>query len=292
MKKRIVFLSLLIVSILLFVLYFVLPEKKQLEIATWVWNTELLKDDEAKIIQFIEDEKITTVYLQYVPELDYAYYQQFISTMIEREVAVYALDGSPTWARDRLEEENFFAWFTSYQNSSLPSQQFKGIHLDVESYLQSEWNRDQAEVIRQYQAMVHRVADKSKELNVLFGVDIPFWFDEIYYKNEFGAGYLAQWLIKTVDEITIMAYRNYAEGEGGIIDISETKIKWADIENKKVIIAVETVRLPEDYTSFHGHSVEKMEEQLKSVKKFYRKNRSFSGIAIHHLVSWRELKQP
>jgi hypothetical protein len=290
MRKNKLIASLLVSSLILLVIYIKLPDSKQLDFTTWLWHTELIKSEREEIIQFIKEENITTVYLQYLPELNNQYYQNFISNMTEAGVTVYALDGSPTWANDYHEEEAFFKWFVSYQNSSLPIQQFKGIHLDVEPYLQSEWESNQADVVKKYQEMVKRGMEKSQKLEIVFGLDIPFWFDEIYFNNAFGSGSLAQWIIKTVDEITIMAYRNYANGEGGIIEISQNEIEWADIEKKQVTIAVETVPLPEIYTSFNNKSIKKMEEELNAVRNFYRKNPSFTGVAVHHLGSWRELK--
>ncbi|WNF35146.1 amidase [Bacillaceae bacterium IKA-2] len=293
MKIMSLFISLLIVGlIVLFISYFILPENKQPELATWLWDTKLLEADTTEIIQFVEVEKITSIYLQYSQEIDFDYYQQFISVMTAMEVNVYALDGSPTWAVNRSEEDTFLAWLALYQRSSIANQQFKGIHLDVEPYLQAGWETNQAEIIVQYQAMVKRVLKQSKELNLTFAIDIPFWFDEIDFNNQFGEGNLAEWIIKTVDEITIMAYRNHAIGEGGIIEISQNEIDWADKEKKKLIIAVETAPLPESYTSFNGTSIEEMNAELEIVKKFYLKNKSFSGVAIHHLISWQELKQP
>lgn len=289
MKKNLVLSILFIGGMTLAIVYIVLPEKKQPEIATWLWNAELIKTDTEKISSFVKEKEITTLYLQYSRELDYQSYRNFISKMTEADVSVFALDGSPTWATDSREEEAFLTWFTSYQRSSQPSEQFKGIHLDVEPYLQSDWEWNQEDLILQYQMMVHRVLNLSKELNVAFGLDIPFWFDEILFENKYGSGNLAQWIVRTVDEITIMAYRNYAKGKGGIIEISQTEISWADKEKKKIIIAVETVPLPERYTSFSEMGIEKMEEELKIIKQSFRENQSFAGVAIHHLVSWKYL---
>lgn len=293
MKIMSLFISLLVVGLIVLIIsYFVLPENKQPELATWFWDAKLLQGDTAEIIQFVEAEKITSIYLQYSQDIDFNYYQKFISVMTEMDVNVYALDGSPNWAVNRREEDTFLTWLALYQRSSIPNQQFRGIHLDVEPYLQAGWESNQAEIIVQYQAMVKRVLKQSKELNLTFAVDIPFWFDEVDFNNQFGEGNLAQWIIKTVDEITIMAYRNHAIGESGIIEISQNEIEWADKEKIKLIIAVETAPLPESYTSFNGTSIEEMNAELDIVKKFYRKNISFSGVALHHLVSWKDLKQP
>ncbi len=291
MKQRQYFIRLLAGGlIILFILNLFLPQNQPQELATWFWNTELLESDLTKVMKFIETENITTIYLQYSPRIEDNYYQSFISLMTERDVKVYALEGSPTWAMNDTEETAFLTWFASYQRASQPSQQFKGIHLDVEPYLHSRWESEQAEVIREYQAMVKRVLEQSKELKIVFGVDIPFWFDEIYFNNEFGTGNLAQWLIRTVDEITLMAYRNYASGDGGMIEISQNEMEWANQEKKKVLIAIETLPLPEDYISFSELGKEKMEAELDSLKTFYLSDQAFQGIAIHHLESWKALK--
>ncbi|MDE5415953.1 hypothetical protein [Alkalihalobacterium chitinilyticum] len=102
---------------------------------------------------------------------------------------------------------------------------------------------------------------KKEVLGHTIGIDIPFWFAEIECVNHFGQGILAEWVIKEVDEITVMAYRTLAEDEGGIIDIVSKEIEWANQLNKSVFIAVETVPLPEVHTIFYQKGTDRMNEQ-------------------------------
>ncbi|MBM7703518.1 amidase [Metabacillus iocasae] len=265
--------------------------KKRDEVATWIWDTTLIQSEMNDLLTFINDEKISTIYLQYSNEVKAEDYQQFISAMTDQDVIVYALDGSPTWGNDRTEENEFFTWLSSYQRAALPNERFQGVHIDVEPYLQDKWDVHQDEMIKQYQQVVQRVAARSAEMDLRFGVDMPFWFDELIYENQFGQGILAKWILSTVDEATIMAYRNHAEGEGGIIELSENEVKWANERNKRIIIAVETVPLEESYTSFYSKEKEVLYQELRKVKQFYKQESSFSGIAVHHLSSWKEWKE-
>lgn len=282
--------SIVFLVVILLLLYTFTQENKELERATWLWDTQLIKDDTETITNLIKEKNLTTIYVQFSTDIEMSYYQKFIKELKWIGVKVHALDGSPTWANSLDEEENFLTWFRTYQQNSNPEEQFEGIHLDVEPYLQDGWESKQEEIVEEYQAMIKRVNEVSNELNVVFGLDIPFWFDEINFYNQFGQGNLAKWLIETVDEITIMAYRNFANGEGGIIEISKNEIKWANEANKKVIIAVETVELPETYTSFYGMSNNFLDNELEILRTNFKRDKSFSGIAVHHLLSWSNME--
>lgn len=291
MKKRnYKLVSIVFLIVILLFLYSFTQENKELERATWLWDTQLIKEDTETITNLIKEKNLTMVYVQFSPDIEMSYYQKFIKELKLVGVKVHALDGSPTWANSLDEEENFLTWFRTYQQNSNPEEQFEGIHLDVEPYLQDGWESKQEEIVEEYQTMVKRVTEVSRELNVVFGLDIPFWFDEINFYNQLGQGNLAKWLIETVDEITIMAYRNFANGEGGIIEISQNEIKWANEANKKVIIAVETVELPETYTSFYGMSNNYLDNELEILRNNFKRDKSFSGIAVHHLMSWEDIE--
>ncbi|MFP3471655.1 hypothetical protein R0J90_16555, partial [Micrococcus sp. SIMBA_144] len=78
-----------------------------------------------------------------------------------------------------------------------------------------------------YQKMVNIAVDRSNSLQLPLGMDIPFWFDEKTYNNEFGNGNLAQWVIGQTEEVGIMAYRDLAIGENGIIELVRNEMAFA-----------------------------------------------------------------
>ncbi|MCD8501970.1 MAG: hypothetical protein LRY71_10190 [Bacillaceae bacterium] len=160
--------------------------------------------------------------------------------------------------------------------------------MDIEPYLLVNWETDREEILERYQKTIDDLAKKATEMNLVFGVDIPFWFDEIEYNNKFGKGLLAQWLVENADEITIMAYRDTADE---IIRIVRAELDWANELDKQLYIAVETVELPEQQVTFEGNGRKEMEKQLKRVKKHFKHEQSFKGVAIHHYESWKSMKE-
>ena len=101
-----------------------------------------------------------------------------------------------------------FNWLHTYNENSTESEQFSGVHLDVEPYLNSGWSLHQAQTIESYQALIMKASEKASQLQLTLEVDMPFWFDEVQYNNQFGKGLLADWVIDHTDSVTIMAYRD------------------------------------------------------------------------------------
>lgn len=277
------------ILLFLFIIVFSLSKKgTAVPMTTWVWDTRLIENEGEQINDFFTEMNVSKVYLQINNDVSFQSYREFISEMKQINVEVHALDGSPDWGltNNRAKDE-FLHWLSSYQQTAEPNEQFSGIHLDIEPYLLEAWETQQQLLIEQYLAVIKDVGIVAQEMEVSFGIDIPFWFDEIKFINNYGEGNLAKWLIQEVDEVTIMAYRNEA---AEIIQIVDLEINWANQFNKSIIIAVETMSLPEFHTTFYEAGIEQMHKQLDIVQMHYQKEKSFAGFAIHHYDSWRTLK--
>ncbi|MEH6941077.1 hypothetical protein [Bacillus sp. JJ722] len=258
-------------------------------IATWVWDAELLKKEFDQTVKFIKDQELQSVYIQYSSTINTRTYKRFITSMHDIGVDVYALDGGPDWGITNHEDkDHFLNWFVNYQDGATNKEKFKGIHLDVEPYLLDEWKTIQDDIVKKYISLITKVKAVTTHTKTSLGVDIPFWYDKIVLKNEKQNMSLAQWIIHNVDETTIMAYRNFANGNNGIIDITAKEVDWAEQAGTSLYIAVETVKLPEKHTSFYQKGKNEMSKELEKVSDHYKDR--ISGIAIHHLESWKDLK--
>lgn len=252
--------------------------------ATWLWDATLLERPE-EVITFLTEQQFNTVFVQIDPHVELAEYAHFIERATAQHIAVYALDGSPAWVTDDELFYDYFQWLRDYMNRYADAP-FQGIHLDVEPYLHPNWHDDTALVVEQFQTMVVRAQQQAASLNLPIEVDLPFWFDEVAYKNEFGEGNVAQWVIEQLDGVTIMAYRNNAED---IIDITKHELQFAQKAKKPLTIAIETMASDEgDFVSFYGQDETYVNEQLRAISKAVR-GRSFAGFAIHHYSSFKQL---
>ncbi|WP_226671796.1 amidase [Rossellomorea aquimaris] len=262
--------------------------------STWLWNTVEIIENKEEIIGFFKTRGVDEVYLQVNPSVGAEHYHQFIEMANLENIHVYALDGAPKWAtvNGRSSLIAFFDWLDTYQLEANESQRFTGVHLDVEPYLLSGWTSAYGKTVLNYQKMVMEAVDRSDSLQLPLGMDIPFWFDEKSYNNEFGKGNLAQWVIGKTDEVGIMAYRNNAVGPNGIIELTRNEMAYALSAGKKVKVGVETAPSAEgDFLTFQEEGEEFMLEELARVDAEYGTYSSYKGIAVHHYGSWKALSE-
>ncbi|WP_369436164.1 amidase [Lysinibacillus fusiformis] len=253
---------------------------------TWVWDTAMLIEDEAGVLNFLEEKYIFKVYLQINYDITYSTYRSFIEKATARGIKVYALDGASSWvsAKGYKELDQFMDWLKSYNSKATTSERFVGIHLDVEPYLNTGWERNQAKTIQAYQAILIKAKEEAHQLQVPLEADMPFWFDEITYSNQYGTGTLAEWVIDEVESVTIMAYRDTAEE---IIKIIENEIAYGNKVNKSIVVGVETGSSSEGQNiTFYEEGEDFMNKQLVLIQHHYANSESYKGIAIHHMGSW------
>lgn len=257
--------------------------------ATWLWNTEMIVDDETKVLHFLESKGISKLYLQINRDIASNDYKSFIGKATTKGIKVYALDGSPSWvsADGRNMNDELMDWITSYNNNAASFERFVGIHLDVEPYLNSGWRMNQAQTIQSYQALLIKAKEDANHIQVPLEVDIPFWFDEVIYRNPYGLGLLSEWVIDRVDSVTIMAYRDSAKE---ISKIVKNEIVYAEKVNKSIVVGVETSASDEGQNiTFYEEGEARMNEQLALVRRHYAKKASYQGVAIHHVEDWRKM---
>ena len=261
--------------------------------STWLWNTYEITYNSDNLLNFLVANNVTDVQLQVNYDIDYAYYQDFISRAAANNIAVHALEGSPDWVMPdgSISQNAFFAWLADYQANSTPEARFKGIHLDVEPYHYSTgYGTDPNGVLGRYQDFLMNAKTQAANLQLNLAIDIPFWFNEVQYSTAYGNGNLAAWIFTNIKTVTIMAYRDFAAGSNGINQLAETELNMARQYNVKATIAVETENIGDPtYVTFFEEGNAYMYNELSLVRQYYSKNRAFSGIGIHHLGSWMNM---
>ena len=254
--------------------------------ATWLWNPWMFVEDEAAVLAFLETKDVNKVYVQIDRDIPKTTYRSFVTQAHARGIAVFALDGAPSWVAPKgfTNQNQLMNWLGNYQNGSLAQARFDGIHLDVEPYLYSGWNSNRAATVKSYQSLLQRAATSSAQLNLPLEADMPFWFDEIPYKNTFGKGLLAEWVIANTDGVTLMAYRDSAPM---IIEIVKNEIAMAERYGKKIVVGVETGTTDEgSIITFAEEGEAYMNQQLDKVESHYSSSPAYEGAAIHHVGSW------
>lgn len=257
--------------------------------ATWLWNPWMIYNDEAGTLAFLESKEVNKVYVQIDADIPISIYQRFIEKARAAGMAIYALDGAPDWVAPKgyVQQDQMMSWLSLYQKGSGPAQKFSGVHLDVEPYLYSGWNTNRAATVKSYQALLTKAKSSTAELNLPIEADLPFWFDEISYKNTYGKGVLAEWVIANTHSVTLMAYRDSA---ALITELVKNEIAYGEKYGKPVVVGVETGETDEgDFISFYEEGEAFMNVELAKISAHYTGAKGFGGIAIHHVDSWKTM---
>ncbi|NMO96833.1 hypothetical protein [Paenibacillus lemnae] len=259
--------------------------------ATWVWQTELIRDGGERLLSFAEQEGINLIYLQIDREIPAGIYNDFIQEAHRNEIHIHALGGDPRWALTKYQGDmiGLAEWVTSYNEGASPEGSFDGIHLDIEPYVLPQWETAQGEVIASWRENLQAFLDRASGTGVELGIDIPFWLDEFTLPD---GGNLNAWLMSSFDHVTVMAYRNQAETEHGILYLTKQELELGDRLGTKVRIAVNTKEMPgEEHTTFYSLGRQQMNQTLENLSGTLRAHSSFAGLAVHDFRYWENMSQ-
>lgn len=224
--------------------------------AMWVWHSkEVLLDDARKkvLLKFCKEKNIGTLFFQlqyqFVPYegqtacklLHETKLKSFLKDAHSQDIKVHMLDGSPTFC---LENEHGLVLaqlraILDFNSKAAPLERVDGVHYDNEPYLLTGFNSNLKEDIIKQFLLLNQKCRKlidSSSIKLEFGIDIPFWFDQL--------GRLDQKLIDICDNVGIMDYRNFASGPDGIVNRALATLKYSSSVGKKVFVGVETSKYP------------------------------------------------
>lgn len=268
------------------------------QLSTWLWDTEKIVTEPDMIINNLVAHKVSDVYLQINASVQIESYKNFISKASTYGIKVHALDGAPTWVTNQkgiTQQNTFLNWLVNYQAIAAENERFIGIHLDVEPYENANYEKNANNLFKNYQAMILTFREKADRMGLEFGIDIPFWYYGVNYNNIYGKGNIAEWLCKNVEYISIMAYRdsaNGSKGNDGVIAIAAAQMNLFEKYNVKGTIAVETGRLGKDsdFVTFYEEDADYLYNELNIIYDHYKATQAFNGIAIHYYDSWMAMK--
>ena len=275
---------------------------EELPKAMWVWDAQVVvrPAERNDLLAFCREKHVGILYLS-AYNLDPPYeqnYRIFNALAHKQGIEVHALAGDPRWGRSRYHDVPL-RWIKSVQvfnASGKKSEQFDGIHTDIEVYLLSRsWRDEPARLLGGYLDLHAKIA-KTIAANpqpIHLGVDVPFWFDDdsayrILWNGQIKAP--SHHILDTADSITVLAYRNFSEGLDGTLHLVRLELAYADQIGKPVVIGQETqTGLFPQYVTFGGTSCDNLHEEMDKIKRALEGRKSFNGFAIHHYESYREL---
>lgn len=300
--------------------------------AMWVWQTTTVTDatERDALFAFASARGITTLQVQISDALipsaapNAAPLASFIAEAKARCMSVEFLVGDPAWAlADFRAPVVALATKAAAFSKALTGPKPTAFHLDIEPHaikaLSSggttwDWANDGSGAIaNQRPGILNQFLDTIEAVRGALGnelrlhADVAFWLDNEVTVSPMqrmvnGAPVgtprpASQLVIDAVDQVTVMAYRAKAFGNGctmpscsanGIYDLALGEIDYATTVNKRAAIGIETNDLGGGL-SFYAGSAATMEQEIGLVGTALGGKASFAGFAIHDLVGYRAL---
>lgn len=248
--------------------------KRPLKKAVWVWESHRLLTDEAArrtFFEFCETYGVNDIFFQLHYQVDESdpgaikttvtlvdELKSFMRQAHERKIMIQALEGYPDWVMKKNHKYtlSIIQALIEYNEQVAPEERFDGIHLDNEPYLMVGFNDRtyRKKILEEFIELNDKAMKliKEKKSDMIYGIDIPFWFEQTDEENRINA--LCEWngvekpasyhLLDVVDNIGIMDYRDFAYGADGMIAHGIQEIEYAERVGKEVYIGVETFRYP------------------------------------------------
>ncbi|HET7101075.1 MAG TPA: hypothetical protein VFJ52_07990, partial [Terriglobia bacterium] len=231
----------------------------------WVWKTGLLLASATaadRLFAFCSRNGLQEIYLSvdFVDSFggfpdsikDPPAYADFLSAAHLHGLRVEALTGAPSWAAGRRHRLALAAVrsISSYNVGMTPDARFDGIHFDVEPYLLLGFSLPdyRKRILEQYLEMVVQCRDAAREGHLDFTCDIPWWFFPLTAatRQQFTVTFggkdktVGEHVTDLLSSVTIMDYRNEADGAGGIIRFGIPALAYAARLHKQIRVGLET----------------------------------------------------
>lgn len=247
--------------------------------AMWVWNTEPVLLDPAvrgKLLDLCKQENIDLLWIQldydFDPKIE-VYVQnepppaaircvlkhkeklrEFLREAHAAGVKVHALDGFPEYALKAYHPIPMAAVdaVVAFNKESKPEERYDGIHFDNEPYLIIGWHDPavRTDILKNFLELNTALQKQCRQNSLVFGVDIPFWWQEKDEKtgkisgmvNFNGVDKPASFhCVDILDNVGVMDYRDTADGADGIIAHGRDLLAYADQAKKaKIYVGLET----------------------------------------------------
>lgn len=102
---------------------------------------------------------------------------------------------------------------------------------------------------------------------------------------------VTEFMIRTLDHVSLMAFRNTAEGSNGIAAVVRQEMEIADRLGKPLLISVEMKENHEGaHISFYEKGAAEMEQQLAKLPELLKDYEAYQGNMVHAYDYWINAK--
>jgi hypothetical protein len=245
---------------------------KPLSRATWIWNTDTLltnTEEENATLSTVGNGHFDKIFLQLPRNFTEdtsgdGQLRDLVARLRLRGALVYALCGGPEFSlpENHSVVGGLIQRVNDYNKSSSGEARFVGFHFDTEPYFLPGFGGSRRNwILEQYLTVTELAARLCHSRGLLFGVDIPFWYDvpdeftgkvdslEFSGTKKTANEFVTDWS----DEICIMSYRTTIQGANAIVSVSRSELDYAEKQGKTVFVGLETSSIPdEDHVYIRG----------------------------------------
>ncbi|GAA3399528.1 DNRLRE domain-containing protein [Paenibacillus hodogayensis] len=189
----------------------------------------------------------------------------------------------------------------NYNLASPAAARFDGVNVDIEPYISPDFKSPDRFLQKQYLDGLRKIIERRNVSGVglAIGPAIPRWYDSSPTASAIDWNGSVKWLSEHVqdiaDYISIMDYRDSADGSNGLIASVQGEIAYAAAIGKpnSVVVGVETIDVAntsDPYTvTFRQKGRTAMEKELNKVYAAFGGEPGFGGVAVHQYDSLRAL---
>jgi hypothetical protein len=242
--------------------------------AMWVWATP----DNQTLIDFATAHGVQEIFYSVSPNIqgtELSTLQGLRALAHASGIMLDALGGDSTWATTGVSDA--IAW----ENDALATGLFDGIHLDLEPMQLPDWSTNTAADALSFVSAMKQI--RANDTKVHLELDCQFSYGTIAV-----AGYasLADAVDTTVDEITIMSYRNTDTGPNGMFGIAEDELARGQATGIAVRLGAETNDVAPAEVTFYGMTSTAMDAVLAETDTSAASYPSYRGIAVEDYTGW------
>jgi hypothetical protein len=244
----------------------------------WVWDTS----NPQATVSLALDHGIGQLYAAVPTHVDaspqLAQLRDLSQRAAQAGIRVDALGGDPGWI------DNPASVVDTWLRPALATGLFTGVHVDLEPYNTPAWTTSRGKVVKKWLTTIDTL--RSASGGAPLEADIPFWLDQIPANGST----LDSEIIRRTSGVTVMAYRNSANGVDGSIALSSNAVAAGETLGRPVRIGQETNNLgtspTETKQTFYGFTRTAMETQLGLIGAAYAGSTAYAGLAIEDSVGY------
>jgi len=240
----------------------------------WVWATP----DNQTLVDFATAHGVEELFYSVSPAItgaELARVQDLRTRAHAAGIVLDALGGDSTWATTNTADA--LAW----ESDAIATGLFDGIHLDIEPAQLPDWSTNTAADALSFFSAMKQI--RANDTHVHLELDCQFSYGTIAVT---GYPSLADAVDTTVDEITIMSYRNTDTGANGMFGIAEDELTRGQKAGIAVRLGAETNDVAPAEITFYGMTGTAMAAVLAQTDTSAATYAAYRGIAVEDYTGW------